>query len=264
MPFYELDGLKTFGFEIFAGMALSQAVFTRRGGVSPAPWNTLNLGGTVGDDPGNVHENRQRAFQALGLNLEAMYDVWQVHSNEVVVTRQARPATEAHRQADAILTDQPGLTLFMRFADCVPILLFDPRRKAVGMVHAGWKGTVNQIVRRAVEVMEAVYHTDPADVVAGIGPSICVDHYEVGREVADAARLAFGQDAAEVLLVSDNGEPGVKFDLWKANRLILERAGVRQVEIAGVCTAGSLSDWFSHRGEQGKTGRFGAVIRLND
>jgi polyphenol oxidase len=261
MPFQEYEGIRYYTFSSFAGQPLVHGVLTRRGGVSTMPWASLNLGGTVGDAPAHVHENRRRAFHGIGLHLEAMYDVWQVHSAEVVVTDRPRHPSTPHLEADAILTDRPGLSLFMRFADCVPILLYDPRRKAIGLVHAGWKGTLNQVAARAVEGMLAAYQTNPADILAGIGPSIGPHHYEVGREVAAQVRQSFGGEAASLLTpVADR--PGVQFDLWNANRLVLERAGVRQVEIAGICTACHPEDWFSHRGEHGKTGRFGAVIAL--
>jgi hypothetical protein len=216
----------------------------------------------VGDNPQHVLANRQRAFQALGLSLEAMYDVWQVHSAVVVTTDRPRPAAEPHLEADAILTDRPGLALFMRFADCTPILLYDPRRKVVGLAHAGWRGTLIQTAGQAVMVMKEAYGSAPAEILAAIGPSIGPHHYEIGPEVAAQVQAAFGADAPGLLQASNNGGHGVQFDLWNANRLVLERAGVRQLEIAGICTACHTEDWYSHRGEHGKTGRFGAVIQL--
>jgi polyphenol oxidase len=262
MPFREAKGLRYYTFDSLDGQPLIQAVFTRRGGVSQAPWASLNLGGTVGDDPDHVLTNRQRAFQSLGLDLAECYDVWQVHSSEVVITDRARPASQAHLKADAILTDRPGLTLFMRFADCAPILLYDPQRKVIGLVHAGWKGTVNQIVGRAVEAMQAAYQTRPADILAAIGPSIGPHHYEVGEEVVTQVRQVFGQQASE-FLQPGAGNGRLQLDLWEANRRVLENSGVRQVELCGICTACHSEDWYSHRAEHGKTGRFGAVIQLN-
>jgi YfiH family protein len=263
MQIHEKDTLRYYTFASLADQPLLQAVITRRGGVSAPPWASLNLGGTVGDDPQHVAANRQRAFQTLGLDLEAMYDVWQVHSATVITTDRPRPTAEPHLKADAILTDRPGLTLFMRFADCAPVLLYDPRRKVVGLAHAGWRGTVIQTAGQAVKVMQTAYGSDPADILAAIGPSIGPHHYEVGPEVAAQVQAAFGEDASSLLQASNDEAGGVQFDLWNANRLVLECAGVRHVEIAGICTACHPEDWYSHRGEHGKTGRFGAVIRLN-
>ncbi len=259
MPFHEPDSLRYYTFQSLEDAGVVHGVFTRRGGVSPSPWETLNLGGTVGDDPERVGENRSRAFAALGVRAGSIYDVWQVHSAEVVCTDHPRPPELPHLKADAILTDQPGVRLFMRFADCVPVLLYDPARRVVGLVHAGWMGTVKKIARAAVETMRARYRSDPGDILAAIGPSIGPDHYTIGPDVEAQVRSAFGLAAKDLLR---KPESEVKFDLWAANWMILEEAGVRQVEGSGLCTACHVEDWFSHRAEHGKTGRFGVMIGL--
>lgn len=258
MPFRTSDPLRYYTFDCLEDGPI-HGVFTRQGGVSPAPWQELNLGGTVGDDPLNVAENRLRVFMALGRPIESNFDVWQVHSAEVVCADAPRPPDQPHLQADAILTDRPEVTLFMRFADCVPVLLYDPAQKVVGLAHAGWLGTVRQTVRAALEAMQARYRSKPQDIRAAIGPSIGPHHYQVGPDVVEQVRAVFGEDAGALLPARDGT---VRFDLWSANRLILERAGVRQVEVAGICTACHPEDWYSHRGEHGKTGRFGAIIAL--
>jgi hypothetical protein len=237
-------------------------VFTRRGGTSPSPWSTLNLGGTVGDDPSRVSVNRQLAFLALGRKVESVYDVWQVHSDVVIVADAPRQPHIPHRQADAILTQNSEVTLFMRFADCVPIFLYDPRHRAVGMVHAGWKGTVIKVAAQAVDSMVRQYRSNPAELVAGIGPSICPTHYEIGPEVVIQVQQAFGSEAIKLLFRGSKSEKNGKacFDLWGANRTILQQVGVEKVEVAEICTACNLEDWYSHRAERGKTGRFGALI----
>ncbi|HVN55359.1 MAG TPA: peptidoglycan editing factor PgeF [Anaerolineaceae bacterium] len=261
MSFKERDGLRYFQFETLRDLGVVQAIFTRRGGVSPAPWNTLNLGGTVGDEVACVVENRRRCFAAVDRKVESLFDVWQVHSANVICTVSPRPLQSAHQKADAILTDRPEITLFMRFADCVPIFLFDPKRRAVGLVHAGWVGTVNQIARAAVNAMRARYGSHPEDIYAGIGPSICASHYPVGEDVAEQVRQVFGADVAQILW---QGKSQSHLDLWEANRLILVSAGIRKIEVSEVCTAEHPEDWYSHRGEQGKTGRFGAIIALGN
>jgi purine-nucleoside/S-methyl-5'-thioadenosine phosphorylase / adenosine deaminase len=259
MPFHQSGTLRYYTFDSLDEAGLFHAVFTRQGGVSPQPWDSLNLGGTVGDDAVRVAQNRQRVFLAIGRNLDSIFDVWQVHSAEVVCASSPRRPHIPHNKADAILTDSPDVTLLMRFADCVPILLYDPTRHVAGLVHSGWPGTVKQVARVAVEAMHKVYGSEPRSLLAAIGPSIGAHHYEIGPNVEEQVRLAFKNDAA-ALLPSANG--GVQFDLWAANRLILESCGIRQIEVAGLCTACHREDWFSHRGDKGRTGRFGVLLGL--
>lgn len=258
MLLQDCSEIRYFKFECFDNK-VCQAVFTRRGGVSPEPWATLNMGGTVGDDPRNVAENRSRALAALGRDMDSVFDVWQVHGIDVVIAKSPRSLESPHLQADAILTNQSGVTLMMRFADCVPVFLYDPVCKVVGIVHAGWLGTVRGIVPVTVEAMKSTFGSNPEDILAGIGPSIGPDHYEVGAEVVFQVKKVFGK-AASGLLLEDNER--FVFDLWAANRFQLESAGIRQIETSGLCTACHTSDWFSHRAELGKTGRFGAIIGL--
>ncbi len=260
MMFRENEGVRYLTFDIFPPQVI-HAVFTRHGGVSPEPWGTLNVGGTVGDERARVVENRQRAFRALGRDPHSMFDVWQVHSADVVIANAPHPASRPLEfKADAILTDNPRVTLFMRFADCVPILLYDARQGVVGVVHAGWQGTVRRAASHAVKAMQAAYGSRPADILAAIGPSIGPDHYQVGEDVATRVRTVFGAQAETVLHANGHG---VHFDLWAANRLDLEQSGVGQVQVAGLCTACHRDDWFSHRAFKGRTGRFGALIALS-
>jgi len=259
MPFHEADGLRYFTFDLFDRYQLAHGVFTRLGGVSPVPWASLNLGGTVGDSREHVIENRRRIFAHFDRPVESLFDSWQVHGTHVLCVEQPRPLDSPHQKADAILTDRPEITLLMRFADCVPIYLFDPSKRVIGLVHAGWRGTVDKAARAAVEQMTARYGSSPADILAGIGPSICVEHYPVGAEVENAARLAFGEKASLVLW-RKNGV--VHFDLWRANQQVLEDCGVRQIEQSGLCTFCNNEEWYSHRAENGRTGRFGALLAL--
>jgi len=260
MPFHQSGLIKYFTFDNLNDDELIHGVFTRQGGVSPVPWDSLNVGGYIGDPLENTYLNRVRSFEAMGRDPESVYDVWQVHSADVICTDAPRPKDVPHKKADAILTNNPEITLFMRFADCVPILFYDPVKRVVGVAHAGWQGTVKQVVTATVEKMKSVYGGDPTDIRAGIGPSIAAHHYEVGSDVVGQVYNTFG-DQAEALLPRQNGS--VYFNLWEANRLLLEQAGVQEIEISGLCTACHPQDWFSHRGEKGKTGRFGALIALN-
>lgn len=261
MPFHQPDAIRYFTFESFEGEKIKHAIFTRHGGLSPEPWASLNVGGLRGDNPERVYQNRVRSFQVMNRQPESVYDVWQVHSADVIWTTGSRPTSVRHRKADAILTDRPEVTLFMRFGDCVPILLHDPKRRIVGIVHAGWMGTVNWIVRETIRNMQSAYRCEPGNLLAAIGPSIAVDHYEIGPEVVEQVESAYGEDAEEFLV---RGEKSTHFDLWRANEFQLSEMGIRYIETAGICTACNLQDWFSHRGEFGQTGRFGALIALDD
>lgn len=256
MAFVQHNGIRFFQFDT---LQTRHGLVTRHGGVSPDPWGSLNVGGTVGDDLARVHQNRILSFEALGCEPRSIFDVWQVHSADVVCARAPRPVDESLRQADIILTDQPNVTLFMRFADCVPILLHDPRQGVIGVAHAGWMGTLRGVAGSTVEAMKRNYGSNPADIIAGIGPSIGPDHYEIGADVILQVMQKHG-DEAELFLKSHNGK--IHFNLWEANRVALEHAGVEHIEVCGICTACHTQDWFSHRAEKGRTGRFGALISL--
>jgi hypothetical protein len=261
MPFQNLDQIKYYTFNNFRDEKLVHAVFTRHGGASFAHLASLNFGGTVGDLPENVRENRDRAFKVINRKSESIYDVWQVHGNKVVCATAPRLLSMPHLKADAIITDRPEVTLLMRFADCVPILLYDPCQEAIGLVHAGWKGTVLRVAEQAVQAMGKYYNSHPGDILAAIGPSIAAHHYSVGADVIEHVRTAFGRDSSRLLLRNDGS---VQFDLWVANQLILEQAGVnsQKIENSFICTACNTIDWYSHRAENGKTGRFGVLIGL--
>lgn len=248
-------------FDSFRRPGLAHAVFARHGGVSPEPWASLNFGISTGDEPKRARENHQRAFTALGRDPNSMADLWQVHSAEVVMVTEPHRAEARLPKADGMVTDRPEVTLFMRFADCVPVLLFDPVKRAVGIVHAGWKGTALKAAAAGVRKMTEQFGTRPADLIAGIGPSIGPDHYEIGSEVVEQIRTAFPHRWLELLALRRQ-DGSVHLDLWAANRITLEEAGVGQVEVAGICTACHTDDYFSHRAERGRTGRFGALLAL--
>lgn len=252
------DGLAYYQFET---LDMPHGVFTRLGGTSEGHLASLNLGKTVGDDPANVTANRARMLAALELEPGAARTVWQVHGARVLAVNGVGPGPdeEPPPKADGIITDRPGLGLWMRFADCVPIILHDPVRGAIGMAHAGWKGTAVGIALATVRAMQQTYGSRPADLIVGIGPSICAERYPVGPEVVAAIRDAFG-DTDGLVWRDKLGKPHL--DLWAANKRALHEAGVSQIEVSGLCTATHTREFFSHRAEQGRTGRFGALIRL--
>lgn len=258
MLLHEQDKLRYYQFDIFSKGVIN-AVFTRQGGVSPEPWHSLNLSISVGDEPERVAANRVRAFEALGRDPASIHDVWLVHGTDIIYADNPRPLSEPPHKADILFTDNPNVSLFMRFADCVPLLFHDPKKGVVGIAHAGWMGTVKGVAEASIKGMQARYGSDPADVVVGIGPSISVDQYEVGEEVAAQFRAKYGTDSDRILQMR-NGK--IHLDLWTANVIQLQNMGVEQIQVSGLCTASHLDDWFSHRAEKGKTGRFGALLAL--
>jgi len=262
MPFTQSNQVRYYQFPLFENAGVLQAVFTRVGGESEGPWQSLNMGLTVGDDPDNVARNRQISFEAVGKPIETLSDSWLVHGHDTHIYDQPRPADwEFPPKADIILTDNPAVSLFMRYADCVPILLVDPVARAIGLAHAGWQGTVQMVGRWAVEAMQSRYGSHPADILAAIGPSISPEYYEVGAEVIAQVHHAFGPDASRLLPQFGDS---IHLDLWAANWLSLEKAGVQQIESSGLCTAANPDDWYSHRAQKGKTGRFGVLLALEE
>jgi YfiH family protein len=239
--------------------AFTHGIFTRLGGVSRAPWASLNVGGTVGDDQGAVRENHRLVYEALGVDGSRACTVWQVHSADAVLVNGPVPHRRWLARADGMVTACSGLPLTMRFADCTPILLYDPVRHIAGIAHAGWRGTVLGAAVSTLKTMLSAFGTRPQDVQAGIGPSIGPDRYQVGEEVVEQVHQAFGTVDG---LIRRGEDGSAHLDLWAANRLALERAGVTQIEVAGICTATRTDEFFSHRAEAGRTGRFGVVLAL--
>lgn len=261
MPFAESAGLRYFQFETLPAKSFTHAVFTRQGGVSVGPFAWLNVSSSVGDEPAHVVGNVERCFAALGRPRESMFDSWLVHGTEALIAGGPRPLEWGKPpQGDIILTNKPNVTLFMRYADCVPLVYVDPVKKAVALAHAGWRGTILRVAAKAVDELRIHFGSRPQDLLVGIGPAISVAHYEVGTEVVAQVESAFGEQAAE-LLPSDAGR--AHFDLALANRRILEAAGVEHIEQSNLCTFENQSDWYSHRGSGGKTGRFGFLLALN-
>ncbi|HLO04968.1 MAG TPA: peptidoglycan editing factor PgeF [Symbiobacteriaceae bacterium] len=181
-----------------------RAYFTgRSGGLSPQ-WNGgLNWSISIGDDPSNVRKNRERSLERIGLTLERTVIAGLVHGDRVVAVTGEEPLTpdgiRLIADCDAIISDQPGLALVVTAADCVPVLLYDPVRRAVGAVHAGWRGTVLGIAGKAVQAMVQTYGCNPADILAEVGPSIGSCCYEVDEAVAGPVRAQFGEAAASFL-----------------------------------------------------------------
>lgn len=255
----ESEGLRYFQFESLASEKVTQAIFTRLGGVSPRPWDSLNLGSTVGDNLDRVAENIHKVLESIGFSESRLAQIHQVHSAQVIKIEEPEIDKSRLIPGDAMITDITDLLMLMRFADCVPIYIYDPVNHAAALAHAGWKGTVQGVARETVRALEKEYGSNPKDLLAGIGPSIGPDHYQIGADVIQEVKNAYGDTWSKVMNFDHDG---VKLNLWRANEIALEYAGVENIEIAGICTACETGNWFSHRAEKGKTGRFAAVLAL--
>jgi polyphenol oxidase len=249
----------------FDGSPLDALVTTRHGGVSAGPYATLNLSLGVGDDSAHVVENRRRSARTLGCEVSDLVFCHQTHGRDVIVVREGdrgRGTVTADDAVpcDAVVTSTPGLGLVVMVGDCVPLVLYDPGAHVVAAVHAGWRGTVKRVTEAAVDAMTGL-GADPGRIVAGIGPAITADRYQVGDEVADAARACFDGDVDGI--VRPDGTGRWLLDLWAANRRILVETGVRpgSIEVSPIGT-GPGTPFFSDRAAR-PCGRFAAMARLH-
>ena len=251
LSYYQFDALSD-------RPAVFHGVFTRLGGVSRAPFESLNLSRSVGDDLAAVQENNRRLLSVFGAAPDHAVTAWLVHGRSVATVTAADGGT-FRTDTDAIITCDRGLTLTMRFADCVPIVFYDPVRSAIGLAHAGWRGVAVGVVPATIEALQSTYGCDPRNLWAGIGPCIGVERYRVGPEVIEAVSAACPKDAA---IVQHQPDGSTHLDLNAAVVAQLRACGVWQIEDSAICTASNTTEWFSHRAENGKTGRFGVAIGL--
>ena len=240
---------------------------TRAGGVSEGIFDSLNLSFTRGDDESAVMENYDRLAAALDTRKEQFVCTDQTHTTNVIrvgkedcgygVTRQ-KPYTDV----DGLVTDEPGVVLSTFFADCVPLYFVDTVNRAIGLSHSGWRGTVGRMGQRTLEKMATEFGTNPKDIVAAVGPSICQDCYEVSEDVAEEFIREFSGHADEILINKGNGK--YQLDLWKTNEIVLIEAGVNKENIAvtNICTCCNPDLLFSHRASKGKRGNLGAFMYI--
>lgn len=237
---------------------------TRKGGVSPAPWDSLNLDDRRGDVHANVQENFRRLCDALEMDVQRAVLSKQVHRDDVRVVTEADAGKglwipQDYDSADALITNVPDLPLFVFSADCGVILLHDPVHHAIGAVHAGWRGTVMGIVKKAVEAMADTYGTDPRDVQAAIGPSIGQCCFETDDDVPTALRQTLGS-AAEPFMTWNGRKWHI--DLKSVNRHWLHSAGVTHIDLCDHCTYCLPELYWSHRRTGLARGEQAAVIAL--
>lgn len=170
----------------------------------------------------------------------------------------------SYHDVDGLLTDEPGIVLATFYADCVPLYFVDTKHRAIALAHSGWRGTVGRMGRCVVEKMKEVYGTDPADVVAAVGPSICQACYEVSEDVAGAFREEFRKPGQEQEILLSKGGGKYQLDLWRANEIVLTEAGIlpSSIQVTDLCTCHNSDYLFSHRASQGRRGNLGAFLGL--
>ena len=239
---------------------------TRLGGVSEGMWASLNLGVSRGDDPDHVRENYRRFFAAIGADGQKLAMTNQVHGGVVrtVTTADlhADPYDKVGYEADGLMTDLPGVALVVYSADCIPILFYDPARRVVAAVHAGWRGTAAGIAAAAVDRMKNVYGCRPEDILAAIGPGIGPDCFETHEDVPNAMTSALSTAVLHHMKIKENGKFAV--DLKAINAMRLEQAGLDRSHIAvsSLCTACNPDRFWSHRKQGTSRGSMAAAIQL--
>lgn len=284
VPVLKFPGLSRCGF-------VEHLFTTRAGGVSGGMFSTMNFSIDLGDDPENVKENYSRIAGILHCGYEDMVGTRQTHTTNIHrVTDEDRGKGICRREAfhdlDGLVTDVPGIALAVYGADCVPLYFVDEGKRAIGLAHSGWRGTVGDMAGKMVRRMAEEFGTRPADLRVAVGPSICQACYEVDQGVADAFQELLGDCSAELECIEsagccgglpgktgvrtpvENGQEAGKYqlDLWLANLILLLRAGVnpQRVEVTDLCTCHNPGILFSHRASRGKRGNLGAFLMIKE
>ena len=252
---------------------------TKLGGVSTGMFSSLNLGSGSSpykDNPENIKQNLILISESLGLDPNSLVISDQVHKTDIRLVDdddrgKGYNISRDYKEIDGLITNTPGITLVTKYADCVPLFFVDTVKKAIGLSHAGWRGTVGKIGHITVEEMKKAFDSNPKDIISVIGPSICADCYEVGKEVAAEFETAFSgvreydynsDDASPILTENHRGR--YQLNLWEANRRVLLEAGLSQenIHISRVCTACNSELLFSHRKTNGKRGSLAAFLAI--
>lgn len=241
---------------------------SRLGGVSEGCLSSMNLSFSRGDEPERVRENFRRIAESIGFSEKDLVFSMQTHTVNVRRVGKEdcgrgleRPV--GYRDVDGLVTNEPGVVLATFYADCVPLFFVDPVRRCIGLSHSGWRGTVGKIGKETVEMMAREFGSDPEDILAAVGPSICQECYEVSEEVIGLFRENFAENLWPKLFYrKDNGH--YQLNLWEANRLIFQEAGIlpEHITVTDICTACNPELLFSHRASGGKRGNLAGFLEL--
>lgn len=247
---------------------LKNGFSTRLGGVSEGVLSTMNLGFGRNDLPENVVKNHEIIANAIGFNPENIVASKQTHTTNVKIVSKKDCGKGIYRErdyddVDGMITNEKGIVLATYFADCVPLYMVDTKNKAIGLSHSGWRGTVGKIGKVTLDLMKETYGTNPKDVIACIGPSICRDCYEVSEDVATEFEAAFKGREKDILINKGNGK--YQLDLWKCNYIIFKECGVYEenIHMPDICTCHNMEMMFSHRATQGRRGNLAAFLSID-
>lgn len=258
VPYLKYNSLSEINF-------INHAFTTRLGGVSEGEFSSMNMAFNRGDNPDSVTENYRRICKSAGFDFESLTASAQDHNTVVrAVTAENRGVgiykPRDMQSVDALITNEKGITLVTYYADCTPLFFVDTKNRAIGLAHAGWRGTVGRIGERVVERLKECYGTDPADIVAAIGPAISVCCYEVDKPCADNFYALNDLDSSRFVFPKYNGK--YMIDLLEANRQILVAAGVKSenITISDLCTNCNSELLWSHRATNGRRGTMSAFM----
>lgn len=261
VPYLEYPMLKNTGI-------VRHGFSTRLGGVSEGYYASMNLSFDRGDRKEAVAENFRRIGEALGVRCEDMVLSRQTHTTNVRIVTDADRGKGITRErdytdVDGLVTNVPGICLVTSYADCVPLFFVDPVKKVIGLSHSGWRGTVGKIGRKTVELMHERFGSDLADILAAVGPSVCMDCYEVSSDVIEKFKEAFPENCWEQLFY-EKPDGKYQLDLWKANELIFLESGIlpEHIAVTNVCTHCNSDILYSHRAAGDKRGNLCAFLAL--
>ena len=255
-PLFENTGIVNHGFS------------TRLGGVSKGCWTSMNISITRGDDPEDVEINKERIAGAIGVHKEDFTYTHQTHTTNVA---RVMPEDKGRHfmETDGLVTNVPGICLVTFYADCVPLFFVDPVKKAIGLSHSGWRGTVGKMGKVTVEKLVKEFGSDPKDILAAIGPSICQDCYEVSEDVIGQFKENYDPSVWGELFYQKEEQKGrgkYQLDLWKANELNLLGAGLlpEHIAVTNLCTCCNPRILFSHRVSGWNRGNLSAFLALKE
>jgi polyphenol oxidase len=249
---------------------INHFISNRKGGYSKPPYESLNIGFNTADDEETILQNRQILGESIGVPMYRFTFADQTHSGNVTIVsadmkgRGSQERSDSIADTDALITNEPGICLVAMMADCVPLLLFDPVKNVIGVVHAGWRGIIRKVAKNAIARMKKEFGSKASNILVGIGPSIGPCCYEIGEDVEIAIKETF--DKTNQLLLKKPKKDKKHLDIWKANidQLVCSGVPLENIETSNICTSCESDTYYSSRKGIGITGRFAAGIMIRD